>query len=475
VYFDEKINLIKKLYRKLLHREADILGLVNYNKLSSLKDVKLSILQSQEYRDLQSQEYRNLQSQEYRNLKQKKYKIKTYKDLKQKKYKIKTYKDLKGRVWTDGGIPKWIFRTGNLEYDNLSVKIQTKYLTILNNNPEYELFYFSDKDCVEFILEEYGQTHLDYYNTLIPTAYKADLFRYCLLNKYGGCYGDFTVLPLIPYNEMIDGVDRVLVRDDGSGSKGSLWNGLICVKAEEPMLNKCIEICIDHITNRYFGDSPLDITGPTVLGEAFRQVGYNTPNEFDIPLGDNRKSRIYMHDINIHVRDVNDKSIIIKKMEDIHNSTLYSETNIHYNEAWNHGKIYTHRISYAITGWNEDKEIDRLLHQLKSILKYNDEIVIQIDTKATDELKEVIKSHGLIPHIFPLNNNFITFKNNLKNLCTKDYIFQIDGDEFLSDKLLKEIDILIRTHNSVDAFIIPRINTLVDESIIEDYITNSSG
>jgi hypothetical protein len=200
---------------------------------------------------------------------------------------------------------------------------------------------------------------------------------------------------------MIAGVDRVLVRDDGSNSKGSLWNALMCVKVGDPILNKCIEICIDHITTGYFGNTPIDITGPTVLGEAFRQVGYNTPNEFDIPLGDNRGSRIYMHDINIHVRDANGNSVIIKKMTDIHNATLYSETNVHYNEAWNHGKIYNHElkceksISYAITVWNEDKELDRLLHKLKSVMKYNDEIVIQMDTKATNEVKEVIMNHGL--------------------------------------------------------------------------------
>lgn len=452
VYVNEKINIVKKLYRKLLHREADILGLINYCKCCSIKDIKLSILQSQEYRN-----------------------------LKQKHYRPQTYKDLKGRVWSDRGIPKWIFRTGNLEYDDLPIKIKTMYQTILDNNPKYELFYFSDKDCVEFILEEYGQTYLDYYNMLIPTAYKADLFRYCLLNKYGGCYGDFTLLPLISYNEMIRDVDRTLVRDDGSGSKGSLWNALMCTKAGDPILNKCIEISIHHITTGYFGNCPLDITGPTVLGEAFRQVGYNTPNEFDIPLGDNRGSRIYVHDVEPYVRDINNKNIIHKKIESIHNLILYNETNIHYNEAWIHGKIYTHEIkseksiSYAITVWNEHKELDRLLRQLKPILKHNDEIVIQMDgDKVTDEVKEVIKNHGLIGHFFSSNNSIMDIKNNLNKLCTKDYIFQIDADEFLSDKLLKEIDIVLRKHNSIDCLIVPRINKLLDESMVEEYINNSS-
>lgn len=278
---------------------------------------------------------------------------------------------------------------------------------------------------------------------------------------------------------MISDVDRTLVRDDGSGSKGSLWNALMCTKAGDPILNRCIEIVICHIKTKYFGDSPIDVTGPTVLGEAFRQVGYNTPHEFDIPLGDNRGSRIYIHDIQLYVRDINNRNVVIKKMSDIHNSILYSETNIHYDQAWHDGKIYKHEvkceksISYAITAWNEHKEIDRLLHQIKSVLKQNDEIIIQLDTEATDEIKEVIKSHGLTPYFFSLNENFTSFKNNLKQFCTKDYIFQIDADEFLSEELLRDIDILLKTYNEIDCLIIPRINTLVDESILEDYKNNS--
>lgn len=131
-------------------------------------------------------------------------------------------------------------------------------------------------------------------------------------------------------------------------------------------------------------------------------------------------------------------------------------------------------ISYAIVGWNEHREMDRLLHQMKSILKPNDEIVIQLETKSTDEIKEVIKSHGLTAHTFPLNDSFKVFKNNLNKLCTKDYIFQIDADEFLSDKLARHINTIIRINPNVDCFYIPRINTLVDESVLEDYKDKSA-
>jgi len=255
--------------------------------------------------------------------------------------KIKTYQDLRGRKWVYGGIPKWIFRTGASEHGDLPEEIQKIHFDILEKNPDYEMFYFSDKDCVDFILGEYGQKYLDEYNAFLPTAYKADYFRYCLLNTYGGCYGDFTQIPLIPYNQMIMGVDRVLVRDDGSGSKGNLYNALMCIKAGDPILKRCLDIIEYNISIKYFGHTPVDVTGPTVLGRAFRDLNYNDSDAFDISLGDYNASRIYMHNgQDQFLRDINDNHVAITKVRDIHNATLYSPTNKHYHVAWHDGEIY---------------------------------------------------------------------------------------------------------------------------------------
>lgn len=255
-------------------------------------------------------------------------------------FEIKKYKDIKGRKWQGDEIPKWIFRTGGLEYEALPNEIKTIYRHILENNPGYELFYFSDRDCVQFLTDEYTDVHLAHYNAFIPTAYKADYFRYCLLNTYGGCYGDFTMIPIISHDQMTKGVDRVLVRDDGTGLKSSLWNALMCVKAGDPILNKCIEIVGRHVDTKYMGKTPFDVAGPGVLGEAFRQVGYNDVEGVDISLGDYKGSRVYVHNKDVYVRDVDGNLLVIKKLLDIHNATLYGSTNKHYYPAWFDGEVY---------------------------------------------------------------------------------------------------------------------------------------
>jgi hypothetical protein len=125
-------------------------------------------------------------------------------------------------------------------------------------------------------------------------------------------------------------------------------------------------------------------------------------------------------------------------------------------------------ISYAITACNEHVELDRLLDQLSSSIRDEDEIVVQMDITATDEVKAVVNKYKLMSYFHPLNKDFATFKNNLKGLCTKDYIFQIDADEYLSEELLTYLPAILEDNNSVEMFSIPRINTV--EGLTQEHI-----
>jgi hypothetical protein len=125
-------------------------------------------------------------------------------------------------------------------------------------------------------------------------------------------------------------------------------------------------------------------------------------------------------------------------------------------------------ISYAITACNEHVELDRLLNQLSLSIRDEDEIVVQMDITATDEVKAVVNKYKLMNYFHPLNKDFATFKNNLKGLCTKDYIFQIDADEYLSEELLTYLPAILEDNRRVEMFSIPRINTV--EGLTEQHI-----
>ena len=125
-------------------------------------------------------------------------------------------------------------------------------------------------------------------------------------------------------------------------------------------------------------------------------------------------------------------------------------------------------ISYAITAHNEHVELDRLLNQLTEHIRPEDEIVVQMDITATEEVKAVVNKYKLMNYFHPLNKDFALFKNNLKSLCTKDYIFQIDADEYLSDQLMEWLPTVLETNNEIEMFSVPRINTV--EGLTSEHI-----
>ena len=116
-------------------------------------------------------------------------------------------------------------------------------------------------------------------------------------------------------------------------------------------------------------------------------------------------------------------------------------------------------ISFAITVHNEHEELDKLLQQLVKNIRVEDEIVVQMDITATEEVKAVVNNYKLTNYFHPLNKDFATFKNNLKSLCTKDWIFFIDADETLNYYFSKNIHEFLELNKGiVDLIAVPRVN-----------------
>lgn len=126
------------------------------------------------------------------------------------------------------------------------------------------------------------------------------------------------------------------------------------------------------------------------------------------------------------------------------------------------------KISYAITAHNEAEELNRLLKQLTDEKDSEDEIIVQLDDTATDKVKFVVDCFAIKSITFPLNKDFASFKNNIKNNCTGDYIFFIDADEYLSEHLLKLLKQVLQVNTEVDCYGVPRVNTV--KGLTEDHI-----
>ena len=123
------------------------------------------------------------------------------------------------------------------------------------------------------------------------------------------------------------------------------------------------------------------------------------------------------------------------------------------------------KISYAITVCNEFVEIQRLVSFLLKHKRHEDDIVVLYDIKNGDEgIEQFLRAKSVnceiawIPGEF--DGHFANWKNKLTEMCSGDWIFQIDADEIPNEYLLEALPFLLETNSETEAFWVPRVNTV---------------
>jgi hypothetical protein len=131
-------------------------------------------------------------------------------------------------------------------------------------------------------------------------------------------------------------------------------------------------------------------------------------------------------------------------------------------------------VTYAITVCNELEEITRLVNFLHPRIQSDDEILIQYDEDGvTDDvmgyLRIINDLHSNIRVIgFPLNKDFASYKNNLKNHAEGIFIFQIDADEMPNEYLVQNLHDFLEANADIDLYFVPRVNTV--EGLTNEHI-----
>jgi glycosyltransferase involved in cell wall biosynthesis len=128
------------------------------------------------------------------------------------------------------------------------------------------------------------------------------------------------------------------------------------------------------------------------------------------------------------------------------------------------------KISYAICTHNEGKYIETLLEPFSQIMTQddsNDREIVIVDDNSTDELTKSIlhkyqEIYGARFHLsnHALDNDYASHKNHLNSLCSGEWIFNLDADEYVSQQFLLTIDSIIAANTGVEAFWVPRVNTV---------------
>ena len=124
-------------------------------------------------------------------------------------------------------------------------------------------------------------------------------------------------------------------------------------------------------------------------------------------------------------------------------------------------------------------ETDSLLELLEFLVKHKDEedeIVILDDYSDNEKTKEILDTmcsiHDIKFEQRHLNEdnqlNFGAQKNYLKEMCTGDYIFNLDADELPNKWLMKNIKDILQANPTIDLYWVPRVNTV--EGLTQNHI-----
>lgn len=189
-------------------------------------------------------------------------------------------------------IPKTIYQT--FQTFECGENMHASVKSWIKMNPEYEHYYFDDEKRIEFIEKYFDDRVLNAYLSLIAGAFKADLWRCCVLYINGGIYADADMVCIRPLKEYVLPNDEFVIARDDPMSKSYLCNGFICSTPKHPFMKKQIDAIVNNVESKtkcYH----LDISGPGLLGktanaclgrniETCYELGENNINDFNFKI-----------------------------------------------------------------------------------------------------------------------------------------------------------------------------------------------
>jgi mannosyltransferase OCH1-like enzyme len=164
-------------------------------------------------------------------------------------------------------VPRRIYQTW--ETKNIPADMAAAVQTVKDANPGFEHTLFDDKGCREFIKEHFPQEIVAAFDSLIPGAYKADLWRYCILYIQGGIYLDIKFVPVngFSFNSIINHEHLCKDRPEHFANRNGVYNAIMIMKPGNPILKEAIYKIYQNYCKKDYCRDWLYISGPGLLSE----------------------------------------------------------------------------------------------------------------------------------------------------------------------------------------------------------------
>jgi hypothetical protein len=253
-------------------------------------------------------------------------------------------------------IPLHVYMTWHSKKD-LFPCLKNNIKNLKKENPEFVFHLYDEEECRDFIKNNFDSIVLNSYDSLIPKAYKADLWRYCILYKKGGIYMDVKLEPINNFklkdfiNQEYLVLERPYIQKYNSISKeikdvnnmenflkidNNLWeyyigiyNAFIVMKPNNFLMKQCIDKICENVTNKEYGYGDLYPTGPGLLSNLYFSNNYKEKlNSFELFYS---KNGLYI---------LSKTGPILQHLKDYRKNQREGQI-LHFTELWNSKNIYT--------------------------------------------------------------------------------------------------------------------------------------
>ncbi len=224
-------------------------------------------------------------------------------------------------------IPRNLFQTWHTK--NLPPKMQECVDSLKRDNPELQYHLYDDGECRDFIKMHFEPNVLYSYDTLVPGAFKADLWRYCVLYKLGGVYLDIKYECINGFKliSLMDEEHFVKDREEGM-SPPAVYNAFMICRPGNAILLKCIDKIVEHVSIKFYGTNALAVTGPIMMMQFFNKE-------------EKQKLEVLYHDIEYNRFYIYYKmKKILMMYPEYRKEQVKNQLNEHYAILWRKHQIY---------------------------------------------------------------------------------------------------------------------------------------
>lgn len=214
-------------------------------------------------------------------------------------------------------------------------------------NDNISMIWHTTEDADLYMYNQSADIYLAY-QRLIPLAFRADLWRLCMLYDNGGIYVDAHTKPYASIDYILDGCIRnpnqyFVATLDPPQAYGGIHNGFICCSPRHPFIKACIDLIVENVSKKVYSYDSLGVTGPLCLKKAVnRYLGQKLNNDFFSGWNEYGDMSFYLYKFNygpLHYI-YKDNTIILSKKHCILTWFKCMFNNKNYTPLWENREIY---------------------------------------------------------------------------------------------------------------------------------------